>query len=305
VAGIVLMSAAMRWGMMLLQLAPIVLGLLCLFVVALHTGRPKLAMAIAMLVLWMKMTLAVPFLGLLGVYRRFGALFAVVASWLALNVFGFWRFGNNSFAGYRQNIALLEDITKISSPDPWRTVALPRLDWVSLAYGITLNLTLSRILSLVLGAVFALWLLRAWWSSSKTLTLENTALFLPALVCFGSAAVYHHQYDAVLFFAPALLAWVCLERRITLAALLCAPLLLMIVAMPIGKVQDVLLQWLGLFGVGLLKLSFPVVFTLALFGSMLNLSRRSRSAPARLGLEPSPSDELRVPERVHGDSALL
>lgn len=272
-AALVLASAAMRWGAMLLQIAPMVFGLLCLFIGALHRGRSRTAAAIAMLVLCLKVTLAPPFLGLLLVYRRFGVVFATVAAWIVINALGFLRLGPSSFAGYLKNIAVLEDITQISSPDPWRPIALPRLDWVSLAYGLTGNLTLSRVISVSLALTFALWLFLEWRRQSPELSPRNTALFLPALVCLSSCGMYHHQYDAVLFFAPVIVAWICLERRITPAVVLCAPLVLMIVALPIGRMQALLEQWLGLFGVGLLKLSFPVAFTLAMIGSMLNLSR--------------------------------
>jgi hypothetical protein len=282
-AAIVLASAAMRWGAILLQVAPLVLGLLCWFVGALHRDRPKLAVAIAVFSLCLKMTLALPFLGLLAVYRRFGAAFAAVGIWIGVNALGFLRLGPDSFRGYRDNIAILEDIAHISSPDPWRPIALPRLDWVSLVYGVTENLTLSRVLNLVFAAVFALWLLREWLRSPKTLDPRTTALFLPPLVCLGLCVVYHHQYDAVSFFAPAFVVWIFLERRITPAVVLSAPLLLMIVALPIGKAQALLEQWFGLFGVGLLKLSFPIACTLALIGGMLNLSSRA--------LEPQKSRE--------------
>jgi hypothetical protein len=279
-AAVVLASAAMRWGAMLLQVAPLIFGLLCLFIAALHRNRPKLAVAIAMLVICLKMTLALPFVGLLAVYRRFGAAVAIAGSWVCINALGFWRLGHGSFAGYRKNVAMLEDMSQISSPDPWRPVALPRLDWVSLSYGVTQNLTLSRVISLALTTFFALWLFREWRRNSKTLTLRNTALFLPALVCLNSSAVYHHQYDAIMFFAPVFVGWLCLERRVTPAIALCAPLVLMIVALPIGKVQGLLQQSLGLFGVGLLKLSFPVAFTLALIGSMVNFSSPASRKPS-------------------------
>lgn len=271
-AAVVLASAAMRWGAMLLQVAPLVFGLLCLFIAALHRARPRLAIGIAMFVLCLKVTLAPPFLGLLLVYRKFGAVFAMVTAWIGINAFGFWRFGPGSFAGYRSNVAVLEDINQISSPDPWRPVALPRLDWVSLGYGLTGNLPLSRILSAGLAVGFGLWIFREWLRGSPALTPRNTALFLPALVCLSSCGMYHHQYDAVMFFAPVFITWICLERRVTPALVLCAPLVLMILALPIGKVQDLLEHSLGLFGVGLLKLSFPVAFTLAMIGSTLHLS---------------------------------
>lgn len=279
-AALVLASASMRWGAMLLQVAPLVFGLLCAFVGALHRGKPKVAIAIAMLVLCLKVTLAAPLLGLLFIYRRFAAVASIIGAWLAITVAGFWRLGPDSFAGYRANVAHLEDITNISSPDPWRPIALPRLDWVSLGYGLTESMIMARVISVGLAGLFGLWLLREWLRSEKAATPRNTALFLPALVCLNSCALYHHQYDAIMFFAPVFVVWLFLERRITPAVLLCLPLLVMIVALPIGKVQNVMQQWLGLFGVGLLKLSFPVAFTLALVGSMLNLSKHLKS-PAK------------------------
>jgi hypothetical protein len=43
VAGLVLLSASVRWGMTALQGAPLLLGLLCVLIAALHTDRPRLA----------------------------------------------------------------------------------------------------------------------------------------------------------------------------------------------------------------------------------------------------------------------
>ena len=42
-AGFVLFSASMRWGMTLLQGAPLMFGLLCFLIVALHRGHPRAA----------------------------------------------------------------------------------------------------------------------------------------------------------------------------------------------------------------------------------------------------------------------
>jgi hypothetical protein len=290
-AAVVLMSAAIRWGMMLLQAAPFVLGLLCLFVAALHGNRPHRAAALAILATAMKMTLAFPFLGLLVLHRRFGALVAALATWVGLNAVGFLRMGTGSFADYRQNMAQLEALNNISSPDPSRPIALPRLDWTYLFYGLSKNLPVSRIAGFALSAAVFFWLLREGLRARTPPNVTTTTLFLMPLVCLGSLCVYHHQYDACLFFAPALLAYLVLgsPRTPTWPALLLAPLLLMILLLPIGRVQGVLYGLFGLPGVTLLKLTFPTAFTLALAGSLTILHRGAARAQ-----EPSQPAELPI-----------
>src|SRR5262245_36961006 len=159
-AGLALASAAMRWGLMLLQVAPLVFGLLCWFVSALHTDRRRLAVGVAMLAMWLKMTLALPFVGLLALRRRWAGAAIVVSSWVALNVLGFWRMGPDSFADYQRSIARLGELGNIDSPDLWRGVALPRLDWVPMIYSLTLNLSVARAVAMALSGAVGLWL--AW-----------------------------------------------------------------------------------------------------------------------------------------------
>jgi hypothetical protein len=288
-AGVVLASSAMRWGMMLLQVAPLVLALLCWFVSLLHRGKPRAAVAVAIVAMSLKMTLALPFLALLALRRHFIGAATVVGAWVTLNAIGFWRMGPGAFAHYRRNIGELETLTHISSPDPWRPIALPRLDWVSLFYGITADLTFARIAALAVGAACFLWLAWYAWRHPRPRDLRTTAVFLGATTCLGSLGVYHHQYDAVLFFAPVLLGLLLFDPKYRLSYLLIAPLTAMLLVLPIGKAQGVLASVMGLTGVGLLKLSFPVAFTLALVGCLLLVvhpGTRSRrietSAPRRL-----------------------
>jgi glycosyl transferase family 87 len=293
-AGVVLASSAMRWGMMLLQVAPLVLGLLCWFVSLLHRGKPRAAIAVALLAMSLKMTLAVPFLGLLALRRHFLGAASVIGAWATLNAIGFWRMGPGAFAHYQRSIGELEQIGHISSPDPWRPIALPRLDWVSLFYGITADLTFARAAALALTGVCFLCLAWHVLRTPRPHALRTTAAFLGATTCLGSLGVYHHQYDAILFFAPALLGLLLFDLKDRWGYLLIAPLMAMILVLPIGQAQAVLGGLLGLTGVGLLKLSFPVAFTLALIGCLLMLvdprTRRAGvlSAPAR-GLTPNTS----------------
>lgn len=274
-AGAVFLSSALRWGMMLLQGAPLVLGMLCLFVVAVNGDRPRWAAALGVLAVAVKMTLSLPFLGILLLRRRFLAVFAAGATWVALNVLGFVRMGPTAFADYRQNVGGLEAFGNINAPDPWNPLSLPRLDWTSLFFGMTGHLSLARVVSLGLSGLVALWLLREGLRVRDPLSLRSTALFLPPLVCLGSLCVYHHQYDAALFFAPAMLSAFVLgrEQQPRWALYLALPLVAMILVLPIGFVQNLITNSpLGWRGVGLLKLSFPVAFSLALIGSLVVLS---------------------------------
>jgi hypothetical protein len=138
----------------------------------------------------------------------------------------------------------------------------------------------SRIANLICAAAVALWLLREGLRTATPPSLPSTTLFLSALVCLGSLCVYHHQYDACLFFAPMLLVWFGAPslRNPPWAVWLTLPFALIIAILPIGVVQHVIEATLGVHWVGLLKLSFPVAITLALAGSLVML-RRYTSLP--------------------------
>ncbi len=290
-AGVISISSALRWGLILLQGAPLVLGLLCWFVVALHDRQPRLTAALAILAVAVKMTLSLPFLGLLLLHRRFGALAASLATWVSLNALGFWRMGESSLRDYRASVAGLEAFGNINSPDPWNTRSSVRLDWTALFYGLTGHIGFSRLVTLALTGIVALWLLREGWRASKPSELRGTALFLAPLVCLGCLCVYHHHYDACLFFAPALLLALLLgvKHLPRWAVILSAPLLVMMLLLPIGVVQNLANILWGTRGIGLMKLSFPIALTAALLGSLIALSRWLRLAPAALQARPAPS----------------
>ena len=293
-SGVVLLSAAIRWGMMLLQGAPLVLGLLCFFVAALHDKRPGYALAIAVFVTAFKMTLALPFLGLLLLHRRFAAVAISGGTWLMLNVLGFVRMGPGALAAYQRSAAVFEanDPSNINSPNPWTPVSLPRLDWVSLFYGVTANLSLARMASLACSIAVLLWLVREGFHTRLPLSLWDTTVFVAPLVCLGSLCVYHHQYDLCLFFAPLLLAVFGsgILRQSAWALALIAPLVFMILLLPIGTAESVAESILGIRGVGLLKLTFPTALTLALAGSLVILRGRAGSPEnqALPGVAPAP-----------------
>jgi hypothetical protein len=277
-SGVVLGSAAMRWGLMLLQVAPFLCGLLFGLVSLLDSSRHRLAVGVAMIATILKMTLALPFLGLLFLRRRWSALVLIGAVWATLNAIGYWRMGPDSIAEYRRSIAVLGGVGTIDSPDLWAGFARPRLDWVALFYSLTRDLTVARVTALTLAAACGLWLMWFALRRSRADDPQVTAPYLGALVCLGSLSVYHHQYDIVLFFAPLLLGVVLFDRRHLAAYSLTLPLIVLMLFLPIGKAQEVLQRALGSTGPGLLKLSFPVATTLALAGCLWLMARVSDSA---------------------------
>ncbi len=115
-AGLVLISSALRWGMTPLQGAPLVLGLLCFLIVSLHADRPYLAFAIAAFATAFKITLALPFLGLLFLYRRHSAWVAALVVWVMLNAAGFARLGGLSALAAIDRMSLERRLSTSSIP---------------------------------------------------------------------------------------------------------------------------------------------------------------------------------------------
>ena len=115
---------------------------------------------------------------------------------------------------------------------------------------------------------------------ARPYSIRSTALFLPPLVCLGSLCVYHHHYDASLFFVPALLWGLVLARQglPRWGAFMSAPLLAIILILPFGFAQNLASKLFGEHGIGLLKLSFPLALTAALVGSLALLFRGLRAA---------------------------
>jgi hypothetical protein len=245
---------------------------------AAHGNRPRSAAALATIAVATKMTLSLPFLGLLALQRRFVACVVAGGTWVLLNVLGFWRMGPASLHDYRASVGTLEAFGDINSPDPWNVLSSPRLDWTSLFYGLSGNIAASRLATLAATGLVVLWLLREGWRERAPRSLPATTLFLTPLVLLGSLCVYHHHYDSCLFFAPVLALYFVFRRRRLhrVGVLLLCPLLLMMLFLPIGLAQNAALALAGTRGVGLLKLAFPSAVPIALIGSLLLL----RSADA-------------------------
>lgn len=283
--GAALLTAVVRWGITPLQGAPLILGALFFFVLALHSGRDKLAFVIAAYVAAFKITLALPFFGLLVLHRRHATWVGALALAVGANVLAFARMGGMAiFRAYQANVALAEAVDDINTPNPWVTFSIPRLDWAYLFYGTTGNIALSRAVTLAASAAAGLWVLREMRRYGKSPDLATTSVFLLPLVCLSLLSVYHHHYDASLLIAP--LAFIAAGsaqlRRPRWALGLVAPIVALMTFFPVRVVRDLLWRAFGERAVGLMNIAFPIAVTLALVGSLVLLRRHLEASRAVL-----------------------
>lgn len=281
VAGIVLLSAAVRWGMTPQQGAPLILGVLGLFALALYQGNFVVALLLAAFAVSFKTTLSLPFLGLLFLYRRYASAAFAAASMVLLNVLGFARLGGMStWKAYQTNVAGLEALHDINTPDPWDLASVPRLDWIYLFHGIIRNVPLARLAALGCAGLVGLWLL---WQAYKvrTPTLASTGAFMLAFACLTNLSVYHHHYDVSLVIAPLLLLGLGVVdlRKPPMTVWLTLPLLAIMALLPVALVQRMVVTHFGSIGRGLLNLSFPLTLTLTLIAALVTIQRLVASLP--------------------------
>jgi hypothetical protein len=301
VAGLVLLSAAVRWGMTPQQGAPLILGVLGLFALALYEGSFVVALLLAAFAVSFKTTLSLPFLGLLFLYRRYASAAFAVASMVLLNVLGFARLGGMStWKAYQTNVAGLEALHDINTPDPWDLASVPRLDWIYLFHGIIRNVPVARLAALACAGLVGLWLL---WQAYKvrTPTLASTGAFMLAFACLTNLSVYHHHYDVSLVIAPLLVLGLGVVdwRKPPLTVWLTLPLLAIMALLPVAMLQRLVVAHFGAVGRGLLNLSFPLTVTLTLIAALVTIQRlvaalpsghvsaRGGSMPADAVLEPA------------------
>lgn len=274
IAGIVLLTASIRWGMTPLQGAPMMMGLFALFYPALIRKQYGRAAAYAAYAVAFKFTLALPFVALLVLRRRWGMAALLGVMLIALNVLGFYRIGGAiAFADYQHNIVALEALGDINTPDPWAAFSVPRLDWIYLFYGFLRNLALSRLLAPAGCAAVLVYLAWKAWRLGNDLGHRELRLFLMPLVCVSLLSVYHHHYDVALAIVPLLVAWFPPpeSESKTMLGILSAPLAAMMVFVPVGAAQALLGQLPV--GIGLFHLAFPLAVSLALLDSIRALKR--------------------------------
>lgn len=300
-AGVVLFSSCVRWGMTPLQAAPLLVGLLAILVIALHTNRPIVVFAVVAFATTLKFTMALPFLGLLLLHGRYAMLAGSLAVAGALTVLGFVRVGGlTAVADYSAAFGMIESVGTINSPDPWDPQSIPRLDWTYLFDGLTGDVQLSRILSLVVSALVALWLVREGRRVERPISLATTGAFLVPLVCLSVQSVYHHHYDISPLIVPLLVFCVRFrEPRLfqrPWAIGLMIPIVVILALVPIDLTQRVLFSALGERGLGLLNLAFPAATSLALVGSLVIVRQTVRARASDRG--PSGGGDVLTPRAL-------
>lgn len=289
-AGLVLFSSCLRWGMTPLQAAPGLMALLAHFGIALEARRQWVVLGLAVLVMAFKFTVALPFLALLVLHRRYLFAAITVASSVVLNLLGFIRMGGRAaFTAYLAGMHQLESTGTINTPDPWELISSSRLDWTYLFVGLTRDIPLARGLALTLSAVTAAWLAKEGWRVRRHVDLTVTASFLLPATCLSLLCVYHHHYDISLLVVPLLILGflhVRDRRPVSPAVLaLAVPVMALMAFLPVATSSRLLEALVGPRGPGLVNLAFPVALTLALVGSLLllrqNVRRRLAAAPPR------------------------
>ncbi|MBV9354476.1 MAG: DUF2029 domain-containing protein, partial [Chloroflexi bacterium] len=204
VLGTLMCTSAARWGFYYLQPAPLIFGLLCLYLVALNRKRSVLAGVAAAFVLCLKATLALPFIALALLQRRYALAGCVLAIWVLANGLGFLRMGGiDALHGYQSNMALFQQADQLNYPDFRAPNSMQQLDWPYLLNAVDPNLTRSDWLAKVLTGV-SLLILMWQWLRCRALAepVETARVFLGPLVCLCLLSVYHHHYDAIVLFGP-------------------------------------------------------------------------------------------------------
>jgi hypothetical protein len=278
VAGLVVLTASMRWCWTPIQIAPLTLLLLVIAVWGLHRDRPWVAFVATAVALALKFTLGLPFLALLLLHRRFKMAIGAVAVYVAMTGVAFLRVGGSAAVdAYRTESLHLERLGTINTPDFWDLASSPRADWTYLFTGLTHNATASRTIALALGIVFGLLICAVCLRMPRQLSVSDSALVALAASCLGLLAVYHHHYDLAVLIAPLLLIALLRDdtgrHRSWRILLTMAPLYFLMVFVPVDVATRFMKSLFGDRGVGLVNASFPVATTVAFVGSIIVLVR--------------------------------
>jgi hypothetical protein len=288
-AGLLLLSAAVRWGITPLQAAPLLLGLLCFTVAALESERWRTALAITLFVTALKITLALPFLGLLFVYGRYRGIVVALSAAAALNVLAFMQLGGESAVrAYIANTQLLEAYHDVNTPDAWSPISVPRTDLAYLLHGIGVPLQLARLGGLMLSGLAGLWFAWLVFAAGSRPSSGATHRYLMPMVCLSLVCVYHHHYDIALVMAPFVMRIIATPgvRPISRAEWALVPLALVASLAPTATLLRAAVTLLGPQWRGCVTLLFPTVVALALVGSLAALTQHVLQQRARRGLLP-------------------
>lgn len=282
VVGTVFASSSLRWGVQLLQPAPLVAALCALFIADVLTGKTRRAAVWSVLALSFKMTLALPFVGVWLVQRRFGTVCAVLAFWLLVMVAGFGLAGGSqAVADYRQSTATMETETReVNSPNPYLPQSLPRLDFAYITHWVQPESPLAKTGALLLtGASVLILAVLGIKAGRAGQTDAVVLLFFMAFSCLTLLAVYHHHYDVALMI-PAFVTLLHpgmanVRRKLLLAGM---PLLLYLVFYPQAQAQNALSRAFGMTGFALSK-TLGAFFVVLFFGAVLLALARTVRRP--------------------------
>ena len=273
--GLVLCASSIRWGFQLYQSAPLIVGLLCIFLYGLYKEHPILAITCAWYAICIKPSIAIAFIGVLALQRKWKQIFILVCLVIITNGIGFARMGGmEAIQGYKTNIAHLEDPGKSNSLDATISSTQERTDWAFLLCMFGMPEKAGRIggviISLLVLGVFVY--AGSKWRHSY-LSQEALLVFLPAILLFSMLCVYHHRYDTsmlipVLFI---LLVQQPAKQSHSLSPLFYLPLFAYIFLYPVYQVQTIVIRILGYEGTVLLKGVAGIVLNIALYASLYQL----------------------------------
>ena len=277
IVGCVACASSVRWGIQLLQPAPLITAFAVLFLDAVLRQKFTAAIVWTTLALCLKMTLALPFIGILLVCRKFRAAgMAIIAFGLLLAIGFLLAGGTQALTEYRSSMTGIETAAQqVNSPDPYLYQALPRLDFTYLLHFLHRDDAFAgaggKVLSLLAMGVL-LWF--GWQARSLKSCSQTAILFFPAFACLTMLIVYHHHYDGlfllpafVLIFHPVFAH----SRKLLLVSGL--PLLLYLTLFPQNQVQMLFTSHGGLVGHAFSKTLGVIGIVLFFCGSLAAISR--------------------------------
>jgi hypothetical protein len=242
---------------------------------ALARGERAKALAFASLAACVKLTLGLPFVGLMLVRRDYRMAMALLGIWIAVKGAALARMGGVPvLAHYRKNMAQLERPDQLNNPDPRAAISLARLDWPYLFNAINPNLQRSNLLGAALLVVSLLWLAHEGARVGGIARDPSVlAVFLPPLSCLSLLGVYHHHYDTLLVM-PAVFAYLAGPpgvRALPGARTFVAAFVIYGGLWPVQKVETLAERALGVMGALLIKPFGCVVLTVMLAASLVAL----------------------------------
>jgi hypothetical protein len=233
--GLVSCMACTRWAFTSKQVGPLLVFATVAFLVALTEQRAARTVLWGVVGISLKVTLALPFVGVLLALRRFRWALAMLGLFLLLNTWGYQRMGG-VVAAASQHLAVQARVGdlrfSIDAPDPRVPDALPRVDLEFLLNAVLpfgqLALIVSRLITAALAALTLLLLFRDRETPRRpSIGLRLYTAFFTAL---GLFVVYHHHYDTIVLLVPAAIllpirfsGWAEVGRRLFLVASLLYP----------------------------------------------------------------------------------